>query len=311
MTAYLLPLLKLLGLLFTAFFGIAEHLNKRKRSLNSESTRKKWGIIAILVSFLVAAGAELIDDIGKIHEAAVSEKRYTEANEKTQRIIADLDRSLHPLLPIRVSITIKLNTQSHLFDALRTKIINETRKTDWKRLILNGDLFPNRNSDPQSYALLTAQPRPTIFLTKSPRHNVFPANQDVDLTFVLKNSIESPQLDQELKERYYTYDKSGDIFVEFPVEDFSKAVYSSGEIISTSDLPGSQISIWIYPYASPEISKYISVSSLDIIFPGNQEIILDSLKLDSKKNHAYIRQQGWFSYRFPNTKKGLQKLYQP
>ena len=65
MGEYILPALKLIGLLLTAFFWLAALFRQKGESLDHERRNRRWTIAAIFASFAVAASAELIDTIYK------------------------------------------------------------------------------------------------------------------------------------------------------------------------------------------------------------------------------------------------------
>lgn len=101
MREYILPALKLLGLLLTAFFGLAALFREKGESLEHARRNRRWGIAAIFASVAIAASAELIDTIFKKHEATAAAIRAAESARQTQTIISDLDRSLHIHSPSR------------------------------------------------------------------------------------------------------------------------------------------------------------------------------------------------------------------
>lgn len=90
-----LPPLKLLGLLLTAFFGLAEHFREKGKSREVERRNRRWSIAAIPQSLSVAATAEVIDAVSRKHEADDAARRAAESAEQTQKIVSNLDRSLH------------------------------------------------------------------------------------------------------------------------------------------------------------------------------------------------------------------------
>src|SRR6267378_709055 len=102
---YLLPTLKLVGLFLTAFFGVAEHVREKGESPQIERRNRRWSITAILLSLTVAASAELIDAVSKKQEAINAANSAAESAKQTRLIVNDLERSLHPLFPIKIKPT--------------------------------------------------------------------------------------------------------------------------------------------------------------------------------------------------------------
>ncbi len=335
MNLYLLPILKLLGLLATTFFGVAEHLNQRAKSPQSESRRRRWGIAAILISFSIAAGAELIDTLTRKQEAISASKRAADAAEKTERIIGDLNRSLHPLLPFTVTAEFALNTQDSAFRLLRSKLIKVIPREEgweWPALVPGGNLFPDRQKDPMAYALLTAYPQTTVFLTKGPIDtSLAPEKQLTNLSFQIGKTFGrtefSPGIknhhvpDPDGRDREFHYGDSGGVVIYFPSMKVGLAdCYSDGAMVSVDDLLGAQIRVDLSPYFVVKraegivnnrvIIDAIELYELDIELPGHQVIEL------YRKDFKQIRGEGMghgFNYLFifPKTLKEMSRIFEP
>lgn len=334
---YILPVLKLLGLFLTAFFGVAEHFRRKGKSPEIERRNRRWSIGAILLSLIVAAGAEIIDVTSKKHEATEAANRAAESARQTQQIVNDLDRSLHPLFPIKIKPVFKVELNHPSLASYRDRLVKAFPANEEAlapELAPGSPLFPDRNREPVAYALLTAAPQTTIFLVRNPANPPVPiGNEEPDLSISLKNTSAEPPATAGHKQKpgtkveiEYGYTKDGSVSIEYPTETINVTDhYSKGKIISPSDLLGSQMSIEIWPAIgiglvapardqSPighddmdSLSESFGISWIDIELPGSQEIQLQSKDFE----RVPYRGHNVYVYTFPKTKEELSKMFLP
>jgi hypothetical protein len=297
--SYLLPILKLLGILLAGFFGIAEHFKNKSKTIEQQRRNRFWSITAILISLTVATSAELVDTISKKHEAIDAAKRAEESAKQTLIIMGDLDRSLHPLFPIKIY---------PVFHAVL-------------------DSFPNSIRESAEYSLSTTDLQVIVFLIKNPttvainRENVNP-----DLSFALGKTYGKPfnEEDEDKPKKKSSFNNNitftkGAIIMHIPYDTITASdCYSNGKIVSSVDLLGTQLIIKTSPFFElkgdvynqtlmAEVSKAFLIDFINIELPGSQEIQLhqkDFKIIKSKEGNLFI-------YTFPKTKEDMLKIFLP
>jgi hypothetical protein len=335
-SSYILPVLKLLGLLLTAFFAISQHFREQDKSPELERRNRRWSITAILLSLTVAASAELIGVILKKEEATNAAKRAAESAEQTRQIVSDLDRSLHPLFPIKIKPGFRVELRHPSLASFRERLINAIpADKDVAPLVLapSTPQFPNRNLEPEAYGLLTADPQVKVFIVRHPTDPPVSIDKEVvDLSFDLKTTLPRPPVPAGGKvsprvkiDKDYGYSKEGFVTIGFPSETINVSdCFSKGTIVSPSDLVGSRMFIEIEPImeglkvavsvpdegpSDPadlrKLGESFEIDWLDIELPGIQEFQLH--KKDFER--VTFDHRSFFIYTFPKTKEALSKMF--
>lgn len=329
MREYILPALKLLGLLLTAFFGLAALFRGKGESPEQTRRDRRWGIAAIFVSVAIAASAELIDTIFKKQEATTAAVRAAESARQTQTIINDLDRSLHLLFPIEIHTVFGAELSHPSLAGFRQRLINAVpadKESSWPKLDPSTKLFPDPNREGAAYALLNVAPQVRVFLVRKPANPAASfANEEPDLSFSLKTTNGPPPALDRVKSSSvkatmtsYGYSETGRITMHFPYETINASdCYSNGQIISPSDLLGARMTIQISPYfglrnvedetVGPALSNAIELEWIDIELPGNREIQLHPKDFERSK----YKNDNLFIFTFPKTKEEMEKLFLP
>src|ERR1043166_1413037 len=106
-----LTILKILSLLVAACFSLAEQFDEGANAA-VERRKRKRGRIAILISLALAITAEAFEAFNKKAEAIQQQKENAENAEKTVRLLAQMDRSLKPIFPLRFHFTLTVGLNS-------------------------------------------------------------------------------------------------------------------------------------------------------------------------------------------------------
>jgi len=218
-------------------------------------------------------------------------QRAAESAEHAQKIISDLDRSLHPLFPIKIHATFQADLREPLYAAYRERLIKAApadEESPWPELGPDTSLFPDRNRERYAFNLLMAPPQMSVFLVRNPAES--PGSfekKEPDLNFVLKSTAPDPPLPVGKRpsprpkiDREYGFSKVGVVSIHFPTETISKPDYSNGQIVSDLDLLGARMKI--------EISRWFTLSLISIELPGGREIQLgqNEEKKDFERSEA-------------------------
>ncbi|WPU92834.1 hypothetical protein SNE25_26270 [Mucilaginibacter sabulilitoris] len=308
---YILPVLKFSGLLAATFFGIAEHFNKRDKSKESERRKRKWGIVAILISFIIASGSELIETISKRQEAIDSAKAAERAARNAERIINDVNRTLHPIFPISINITIEFRLDSPIFHSYRSSLIKKLPEDDEFAFTNHTKYFPDKNKFPDAYALLTTSPRATLFIKKHGFGKIHETNLSfrldiTDINKLSKNKLLDIQKSNNQLEYEMTFEHN--IWVTYPTTVITNQnSFSDGEIMSTLDLLNADLEIEIMPFNyirntrfNNQMGNAVFLSFVTLTFPGRPDIFIESEKVTKFTEHGMGTKHRYL-YRFPKT----------
>jgi hypothetical protein len=234
-----------------------------------------------------------------------------------------LDRSLHPLFPLQISIVFRAELTDPSLASFRQRIVEAVPSDEelpHPELTPGSKLFPDKIRDAVAYTLLTADLQAKVFfIRKAASPALSPDREDPNLSFSLKvtnspsSSPNAHKVESVSSSRSYGYSRDGVITIYFPYETINASdCYSDGQMISTSDLLGSRMRVHISPSYGID-GKYgpaveatfesMELDLMDIIVPGDQEI---QLHKEDFKRHGYE-----FEFTFPETKDDLSKLFAP
>jgi hypothetical protein len=325
-----LAVFKVLGLVLTAFFGIAEFFRNKAGTPDNERRRRTWGIAAILSSLALAAAAEILDAISKTHEATDAAKRAADSADQARHIIYDLDRSLHPLLPLEVTLIYSVRFNDPLFTAFRMRLMKAALKDDASRPILHwgNPFFPNPRDELAPYAALTAEIEAMMFVVRKPKDSVPLEREEPDLSVPLSGRSFSGHtagadelIADDLDSVQFNYSKEGDVFINTSAHTVKASdCYFNGRIISMSDLLGSRMSVRIQAFTrffGDNLNKDLmdqavmraeyEPMNIFLSSPGRREIEIrrGQMKVqDAAKGR-------WFSFTFPTSLDAMEKLLVP
>jgi hypothetical protein len=118
-----LTILKLAGLVLAGAFGALGLLKDFRDDKTKVLT--KWGKIAlygILASTALAFIAQVLDSAKSVHDAKESEKRAQDQIARSNEILTDLNRSLNPLINVRVTYWLTVPFEAPEFASYRERL---------------------------------------------------------------------------------------------------------------------------------------------------------------------------------------------
>ena len=236
-------------------------------------------------------------------------QRAAKSAEQAQKIIKDLDRSLHPLFPLKVHATFLADLRPGIYAAYRERLIKAAsadEESAGPELAVDSPLFPDKKRDEKAYNLLMAPPQMSVWFIQHPVAPEWYDKQEPDVNFVLENTAADPPLAVGQKaiarpkiDKEYGFDKDGIVSIRFPAETIKAPSYSDGHMVSTLDLLGSRMAI--------HISPWFTLYSVSIELPGGLEMQFH----EKDFQHIAGRSEGLLIFTFPKTKEDFSKLIIP
>ena len=240
----------------------------------------------------------------------VEVQRAAESAEQAQRIIHDLDRSLHPFFPINMRAIFRADLRHPPYAAYRDRLVKAApvdEESLWPELASDSPLFPDKIRERDAYSLLVAPPQMVVFFYRKAA-NAFMSfeKEEPDLTIAMESTSADPPLPAGKTPgphlqipREYAFSKDGIVSIHFPTEKVVKPYYSNGQIVSDLDLTDVMMAV--------EVSPWFTLNWISIELNGNREIQLreeDFRRLESRGKLIY-------SFRFPKDKEAFAKLFVP
>ena len=223
------------------------------------------------------------------------------------RTIADLDRSLHPLFPLRIHSTFIADLRHPLYAAYRERLVKAApadEESSWPELAESTPLFPDKTRERAAYNLLMAPAQMRVFIAQNAAESPY---WHPDLSFKLKNtSSDAPvPVGQTASPRAkifaeYSFSKKGVVSIAFPTETINASdCFSNGRIVSAVDLKGARMSI--------EVSPRFKLSWISIELPGSNEIQLKRKNFKQSNDSGHML----YTFLFPKAEERMSKLFVP
>ena len=295
-------------------FDVSRLINVVKQKLPPLAL--SWVRVTLLLSCLIVLIAGVVVLKGKLAN------QHNEP-EKPNQVATDLDRSLHPLFPIKVECGFTENINDSLFNSYRQRLLKAVALGNegvTPEMVPGNKLFPDPKREPMAYAIVTTEPQARIFCIRDTMNQLKTSfgKFDPDLSFPLSATFNLDGKISHGKGRAYSLFKTGFVFVSFPGSVINLSdCYSNGRVVSTVDLLSMQLILEISPFfeldgsydrsTSKAITGGIDLDFLDIEFPGTREIRLQ------RKDFKFLEgsHRRYYVFMFPNSKEEVEKLYMP
>lgn len=313
---------KILGLVIGVVASVRQ-LSRKKTGAPEE--RKGIALLLVLLGFGTAIVAELID-------ASNRERSAQEALKRNNELLAEVQRTLHPLFPLYVDVAFTAPLTGAPMSALRSRLEAKFKdeqsrdpKVPFVWLHPPGEpLFPRCESEPLAHNVLNAELSSAIKLygREKTKAQLF---DDPDIKFcpcpqlrfypggvMVSKSGELP--DKWLEARDFAFNPATGLKIddgsrEINLSDVDK---SSGEMVSVDDLIGATLEVEVFfemgecgrNETAPE-KDTIRFTGMTIMLPGYRRLFIDRSKFTEL---SVSEKGGRYRFSFPTTKDEFAKL---
>ena len=342
-----IAIFKYAGIVLTGVFGILGLLVKFKDDNGHVTKAGRNALVLIITSAIVSLGAqsfELIKARGDRQSAAEAKAQDTlEAVQRTEKLIVEINRGLHPIAGLSLSDWISvpsdhvqlknyverfnrnvgLTVQQLERDKPVIGIVGTTkdssRRIDQFAFDGTSTLSPNRSTEKLAHTVFGYSTVELQFYRKPITVKDFPpvsedSKYKPDLKLSASAGLNSSGLDGQLSVEYHVKDEAFRLSSHMVPSD-PKFWESDGEIVGLQDLLGTQLfvrlpsvmlsgDVVIDQYV-PEIRRRFKLETLVISFYGGFELWLRHNDLEA---HADKDGLPFYVYVFPTTMAGLQRL---
>ena len=203
----------------------------------------------------------------------------------------------------------------------------------YKKRLVQEDTFvpPDPKTEPAAYALLNAALEMHVFIYRDPNSRAEAGEREPDLSFEINlqaNQFLRSRTASDQKRRKWKSQPNEttairmEKYAQTGISNSPDDRYSNGLIISTADLPGSELEIHFCPLVmlpngtqekEAELAQKVRLEQVYIAFPGRQEF---SIASDDKKNVRSIAAAGLercslLYYTFPSRLEEFKKAQVP
>jgi hypothetical protein len=318
----LLLIIKIVGLIVGAVATI-----DRARDVSKTARDKQRLILFATLGFGVALVAELVD-------ASQNRKRAFEAIDRNNALLAEVQRTLHPLFPLNVNVDFRASLSEDATRVFGTQLEKKyQREPDANPRIAwlypEEPDFPTCKKDPVAFQIVSAY-LSSVFRLYSRQRSKRGEFQKADIEFsvipefhnvpsgkgVIIGSDEARR--RRVRDREYIFSPGHGLYIHHPFQkiDFVDTKNTT-EMMSADDLMGATLEIAIQPIdpsendckpVIPAQTGWISLANVGITLPGWRRLVIDhqrfTLVAPSKDSEDWIR------YRFviPESKSEFEKL---
>lgn len=185
---------KLVGLALTVVFGI---VGVTHQSTDEKNGLTKWGrlvVVGIVVSAFVSAMAEILTLVKEQESAQITAQKTLDEVRRSQRILSDVERSLHPIKDLEVSFEIEIPDHPELAEyrkRLRAEIplLFQAEKAD-PLAILKWNAFTGVTGVGNTPEVIVIRPQSRLLPNSSPAEHV--AKELMDAAFLSLDIFKRP-----------------------------------------------------------------------------------------------------------------------
>lgn len=318
-----LTIIKVLGILVG---GLAALREMTKEKDGGADKRSRLALLLFALGLSSAIAAEVVD-------LAIKRKSGEEALQRNNELLADVERTLHPLFPLTVHVTYNSSlTEPHaapLRHLLETKLAEEKRTAEAKGQdkdllsvgIRSGDTSPSQTDDPFGFGLVQADIGSWVRLYGKEKTAKSKFEQD-DLNFCVCPFMHRESKLEEysrvvLENRRILFDpKRGLDFDDGEVQVNFADANSHGAIASSDDLYGAMLELEVdATFGIPipvgmelnNFTDFFTLNGLELGLPGNQRIWIKGNRF-SRSVDKNQRQTVHYRFQLPSSRAEFEKL---